>query len=172
MRRKSFLPPLKIFINKHHRILKLRSAHGTSNSNTWILFMSCPYFKTFSMETFLADFACWVALTVHILITDGTHGVLFERREVLGLLTVGGFSYTFELVFFGRLSSPFCVFQLDESLELWIEVWSWIVCHIPCQMMGLVGGTLNFFSSTYRVWMQWSCWTIPQEQDTFEPILT
>lgn len=45
-------------------------------------------------------------------------------------------------------------------------------CSLPCQMMGFVGGTLNFFSKTYRVWMQWSCWTIPQEQETLEPMLT
>jgi len=47
MRRESFLPTLKIFIDKHHRILELGTAHGTSYSHAWIFFVSGPYFKTF-----------------------------------------------------------------------------------------------------------------------------
>ena len=122
MSREPFLPTLKILINDNHRILKLRTAHGTGDSYSRIFFVPGPYLKTFCVKTFLAHFTRRITLTIHIFVTNRTHGILFQRREVLWLLAGGSPRYSLELMFLGRLSSPLCVFQLNKTLQFRVQI--------------------------------------------------
>ena len=172
MRWKLGIPSLQIFENDKHWVLELRSAHWTRYSEIGILFVPRPHFKTFSVHTLFTSFACRVALSIHLLVADGTHWIVLQRRKLINLMRVVGAQCLFELMLFYRLPSLFCILELNQTFQFRIQIGSLIVSFLPCQMIGLFAGTLNFFSRTYNVWMQWSFCTIPHEHMIVEPIVT
>jgi hypothetical protein len=65
------------------------------------------------MQTFLAGFAGGIALSVHFLIADGTHRILFQRwKFILADSSLYNCSF-FELLFLLLLLLALCEFELD-----------------------------------------------------------
>ena len=172
MSRKLSLPFFEVFINYQHRILKMRATHRTSNWHPWILLMPSPYLKTFSMQTLLTRFTGRIAFSIHLLITNRTHRIVLKRRKIVNLLFVNWLDWLLELMFFDWIPLFLSKLKLNKPLQLRIEVRRYVVTYLPCHIMGLVGGTLNFLRRTYNECIQWSFCTIPHEHITVEPILT
>lgn len=113
---KSIFPPLKIFVNNYHRILKLWPTHRTCHSDMRVLFVSGPNFKAFSMQAFLTNFASRIAFTIHIFVTNRTHWIFFQRRKVIFLIVIfRRSSHSFKTVLFQSLFLLLGIFQLNET---------------------------------------------------------
>ena len=112
---KPVVPPLEVFVNDHHGILELGTAHGAGNGYVGVFFVASPYFEAFAVETLPTDFAGGVALSVHVFVADWTHAVLLKNGKVL-LLTGDCLWLGLKLVLIRSLLLLFCEFELDKSL--------------------------------------------------------
>jgi hypothetical protein len=113
----SRLPFLNIFEYYHHRILKLRTAHWACNRHIRIFFVSCPNFKTFSMQAFFTGFASRVAFAIHLFIANWTHRILLKWRKIIHLLIplIIVMTKLFKLMLLLFFSLLFSKFVLDKS---------------------------------------------------------
>lgn len=169
-----FLPLFQIIENSSHWVVELGPAHGASHRLTMILLVPDPHFQTFTMHAFMTCWTRGIALSDHILVAYGTSFILIQRREIICCLIPFMTLHLLLRLEFADILFLFLlhVLELDKSLQLWVQVRSWIWEKLHCQIMALFSGTLYFFNMTYRVWIQWSFSTTPHEQLTRSPITT